>query len=166
MWYRIQSIKDPFKLNFCCSGLSRSVCWQESCNNKMFCLHRSSFFPSLPSSCHLTHPQRRSRRSPPVVRWRSNRKCLQTPKIRGSFTLGPSSTAPLVCTTCHSWRRLWHMVLTYTPQVKRRRGKRHSFRPWSGWEFIQPAKLLAISERAVNQLYWTFYLILLPLIIL
>lgn len=72
--------------------------------------------------------QRRSQRSPPAVRWRSNRKCRQTPKTQESSIPEPSSTDPRVCTTCLLWPRRWHMAPTYTLRVKRKRGKRRSFR--------------------------------------
>lgn len=84
--------------------------------------------------------QRRSRRSPPAVRWRSNRKCRQTPKTQESSILEPSSTDPRVCTTCLLWLRRWHMAPTYTLRVKRKKGKRRSFRQWWGWEAAEPNK--------------------------
>lgn len=84
------------------------------------------------TSHFLIYPQRKSRKSRPVARWRLNKKYLQILRTRGSYILGLFSTDRPLCITCHSWQRLWHMVLTYMLQVRRRRGKRHLYRLWLG----------------------------------
>lgn len=123
--------------------------WTASQRKVCVCVVLSVFYPplctlpiekqkipltSLLPFLSLVDPQRRSRRSRPAVRWKSNRRCRRTLKTQESSIPGHCSTEPRASTTCPSWRRRWLTVLMYTLQARRKRERRRWSRRWWGWE--------------------------------
>lgn len=90
-------------------------------------------FTSSPPLLLLADPQRRSQRSRPAVRWKSNRRCPLTLKTRGNSTPGRCFTEPHVSTTCRSWQRRWLMARMCTLRARTKRERLHWFRLWWGW---------------------------------